>query len=92
MFRFINFSGSCRPYFSYNIGPVSTAHWIVAFSKIKNNDDSMWSLKGGRMLLLSSFHIFLFKLSMDILTVQTALFHVWGLWDKRSLGVEFLCL
>lgn len=83
MFWFMNFSGSRRPCFSYNIGPVSTLEHIgLSHLAVKSNDDSVWSLKAGRILLLSSFRIFLFKLSMDILTVQTTLFDVWGLWDK----------
>lgn len=32
-----------------------------------------------------------FQASMNILCVQTT-FYVWGLRDKSSLGVEFLCL
>jgi len=39
------------------------AYWIVVFSTIKSNDSSEWSLEVVRILLLSSFYIFLFKFS-----------------------------
>lgn len=39
------------------------AYWVVVFSTIKSDDGSEWSLEVVRILLLSSFSIFLFRFS-----------------------------
>lgn len=67
------------------------AYWIVVFSTIKSNDGSEWSLEVVRILLLSSFYIFLYLFRLPFMLEDWGTNHllewnscVWSLNQEMS--------